>query len=111
MNKRLRKIKATLDKVYSDSKNQPSQKYLAGLKNLQARAISLEPRLKATLTVTARSKIDLIQELKDMVLSIGQELNSTICKECNRKGSCHCQVGGGTSEDELESDWNLYRER
>lgn len=69
--------------------------------------------MNLTITIETSSKKRLLQELKDMVSQVEDELNDPLCKGCRscKDLSKGCLVGCGSSELGLESKWNLTRKK
>lgn len=65
------------------------------------------------ITITTSSKKKLLQELKDIITQVKDELDCPICQGCKtcKDISKGCFVGAGSSEPGLESKWNLTRKK
>lgn len=63
--------------------------------------------------IKTTSALKMVLELEDIIVLLKGELSSPICRSCKtckdmKKG---CITGGGSSEENLESTWNLARHK
>lgn len=69
--------------------------------------------MNLTITIETSNKKKLLQEFKDILIQVQDELDSPLCKGCKscKDLSKGCYVGGGSSESNLNSAWTLTRKK
>jgi len=69
--------------------------------------------MKLEIKIETSSALKMVHELEDILIQVKGELFSPICKGCRackdpKKG---CITGGGSSEENMDSTWNLGRKK